>query len=471
MARLFGAKGVTTNYEVSVRKPFDARSLVPSYEDLISKANWLKDGSTSQLVAYNGMIVAVANTSDTTKNGVYMLFDVASTSLKAPNVTTEANWHKLADFSDLTSIIKNIEDESASRAAADIILESKITEALQEAKAYADEHDANTIYNDTELRQRIEAIEQEYIKEINNFYTKEEIDSRVSAIEKAVDEESAAREAITAEIEAIKAIDIVMQDELDSYKDAVVVAIAAAKQETTENFENILHDYAKTTEINAELIKKIESGSIAHSSDTLAEGVTVDGTRLSIVIDAYTKSETRDYVAEVIRGMTGGDTAADVLRDLNAHIATYNEKIGQIDVRDSDQDAAIVAINTIANQTASDVAKIAAELSSINGTAATNSAEIESIKVAITELQSNDAETISEINKLTVATEVNTAKLLGINSTVNDAINAAIDALVIPKASAEVTVDNDGSLGIGKVSTDKLVQGVNTLVLDGGSAA
>ena len=38
------------------------------------------------------------------------------------------------------------------------------------------------------------------------------------------------------------------------------------------------------------------------------------------------------------------------------------------------------------------------------------------------------------------------------------------------KPSAEITIDEDGTLGIGEVSTDKLVQGEQTLVLCGGDA-
>jgi predicted transcriptional regulator len=54
---------------------------------------------------------------------------------------------------------------------------------------------------------------------------------------------------------------------------------------------------------------------------------------------------------------------------------------------------------------------------------------------------------------------------------VADYVNDAIAALVHPKASAEVTVAADGTLGIGQISTDKLVQGADTLVLNGGNAS
>lgn len=115
MARQFGAQDVTTNYEIQVRKPFDARTLVTSYGDLLTKSNWIKEGTESQIVAYNGMIVAVADTSDTSKNGIYFLFDVECTTyLKSPDVTNEANWIKVGettDISDFVARISNIEEE------------------------------------------------------------------------------------------------------------------------------------------------------------------------------------------------------------------------------------------------------------------------------------------------------------------------------------------------------------------------
>ena len=45
-----------------------------------------------------------------------------------------------------------------------------------------------------------------------------------------------------------------------------------------------------------------------------------------------------------------------------------------------------------------------------------------------------------------------------------------VAAIVQPKASNEVTVASDGTLGLGEVSTDKLVQGSMTLILHGGDA-
>ena len=108
MGRIFGSQIVTTNYEVTVKKPFDARSLVPSYEDLLLKDNWVKSGTT-QVIAYNGMLVSVANTTDVSKNGLYFLFDVnCTTALKSPDVTKEANWIKIGENSDISEFVERL---------------------------------------------------------------------------------------------------------------------------------------------------------------------------------------------------------------------------------------------------------------------------------------------------------------------------------------------------------------------------
>lgn len=79
-------------------------------------------------------------------------------------------------------------------------------------------------------------------------------------------------------------------------------------------------------------------------------------------------------------------------------------------------------------------------------------------------------ENAGDIAALVTATDANTAKLEGINTTVKSYVDNSIAALIMPKASTEVTIADDGTLGLGKVSTDKLVMGSNTLVIDGGDA-
>ena len=113
MARIKGALNATSNYEVQVRKPFDARLLVQTYDDLLNKENWYKSGTT-QSIAYNGMFVAVANTTDTSKNGLYFLFDPTVSGIKAPNVDVESNWVRFGDTKDIEVLLSRISaiDES-----------------------------------------------------------------------------------------------------------------------------------------------------------------------------------------------------------------------------------------------------------------------------------------------------------------------------------------------------------------------
>ena len=405
---------------------------------------------------------------------------------------------------------------------------------------------------------------------------------------------------------------------------AETYATKAELEEAVEGIENDLLAYAKTEDVNKELAKKIESGSIAHSSESLAEGVTVEGTKLNIVVDAYTKQEVRDYVADVIEDMTGGESAADVKLLLENHIETYTEKVGQIDAKDSAQDTAIAkaqedatkgiadaktANDAIAALTSGAVAENAREIAAVKGTITTvnetlsgkittletkdielaglisgldtavkgNASTIGQHTAAISALEAKDEElagqisgvdakfanyynktevdtkvqeaidaipevdftpyakvadvnsalalkadaasvytkeeanaafmnqdevdarinalivgadpeggkaitdiqnlvkyvdeNAGEIAALITATDANTAKLAGIDGTVKGAIETAIAAIVMPKASEEVTLAEDGTLGLGKVSTDKLEMGDLELILDGGSSA
>ena len=82
-----------------------------------------------------------------------------------------------------------------------------------------------------------------------------------------------------------------------------------------------------------------------------------------------------------------------------------------------------------------------------------------------------DDATAKNITALILATEKNTEKLAGIETTVTDYVASVVNAITMPKASAEITMAEDGTLGIGEVSTDKLVQGFKTLVLSGGTAS
>lgn len=94
-------------FKYTGKGPLDAKALVKTYADLLSEATWTVD---DKLIAYNGMIVAVwLNLTDTTKNGIYFLHDTAVTRpIDKPNVTNEANWHKLGGLNDLPGLAEQV---------------------------------------------------------------------------------------------------------------------------------------------------------------------------------------------------------------------------------------------------------------------------------------------------------------------------------------------------------------------------
>jgi len=103
---------VSNQYRFSGRGPFDAKALVKTFADLLKTETWDAVNASGNKVssAYNGMIVAVwANTVDSSKNGVYFLHDPQVTSpLKSPDVTVEANWHKVAEVSELKEFVAKL---------------------------------------------------------------------------------------------------------------------------------------------------------------------------------------------------------------------------------------------------------------------------------------------------------------------------------------------------------------------------
>lgn len=110
------AISTTSNqYTLLDSKPLDSKALVQTYSKLISADTWTVNGKN---IAYNGMIIAVWLDKETingvsqlsSKNGVYFLFDksVTSTRNSTPDVTNEANWHKLGGIDSLPGLADQI---------------------------------------------------------------------------------------------------------------------------------------------------------------------------------------------------------------------------------------------------------------------------------------------------------------------------------------------------------------------------
>lgn len=138
----------TNQYTYSGKGPLDTKSLVKTYSELIDINTWTKDDT---FVAYNGMIVAVwLNKDDTSKNGVYFLFDPAITNVRTnPDVTNESNWHRLDKNTDINSEIERITaiEEDIVEVREDISdLEESQTESFERRDSFPESGIVNKIY-------------------------------------------------------------------------------------------------------------------------------------------------------------------------------------------------------------------------------------------------------------------------------------------------------------------------------------
>lgn len=135
MSRVRGSIPFSSNYEATTNKPMDARMLVPTYGDLLENSNWVT--SKNAPCCFNGMLVAVADMHDTSRNGLYMLFD--PTNNRRPNVTIEENWIKIGETSDIADFVRRIEtiEQSVAELSSDVSsLDARLTTLESEDRTH-----------------------------------------------------------------------------------------------------------------------------------------------------------------------------------------------------------------------------------------------------------------------------------------------------------------------------------------------
>lgn len=99
----------SNQFKYSGKGPLDYKSLVKTFAELLDEDTWKSENGS--IIAYNGMIVSVwLNKQDTSKNGIYYLFDPNCTStIKTPDVKVESNWVRLGGVQDTSELIEQLE--------------------------------------------------------------------------------------------------------------------------------------------------------------------------------------------------------------------------------------------------------------------------------------------------------------------------------------------------------------------------
>lgn len=244
----------------------------------------------------------------------------------------------------------------------------------------------------------------------------------------------------------------------------------------------------------------------------------------------YTKGQTETKISEMISDINGGESAGEVLSQLNSYKTLNDERVAAIEAKDIEQDTAIKA-NTdaievlngtgegsVAKQVSDAIADVVAEapeafdtlkeiadyiagdktnaaelVNKVNANSEAIAAEVKragdkEIELAglISELdaayKAKDIELVAEDERLAGLISANAEAIAVLNGDAEGSVNKKIaDAIVaLPAATAStlglvkpgetMSIDAEGTINVAKVSTDILVQGELELVLNGGTS-
>lgn len=226
--------------------------------------------------------------------------------------------------------------------------------------------------------------------------------------------------------------------------------------------------------VNAELAKKVETAQLRHTSEGVGEGVTKDGTALTITVDAYrksevyTKSETDNQIDAKIASVTGGESAADVKIALESYRDAINAEMWGADAanwttRTTGEDGKVTVTYTPQYGTTSRVDTLEADFATLKTnvekaqTDATNAGNavstLESTKVAnntsridaIEAQITNESGLSARIGALEAADIEHKTEYANLKAKVDAAVDTTIPALnnrISNNESAIVTINN-----------------------------
>lgn len=220
----------------------------------------------------------------------------------------------------ITDLAKNIGD-TIGEIEGDTTVVGMIGAALEAAKKYADDNDSDTIYDDTAVKARIKAIEDDYLKTADKYDdTKVKADiagheTRLGAIETAIgDESKGLTKALNDEIAARAQGDADTLAAAKAYTDNISVAI-----ETKEDVEYIVIKNVDGTEIaSVDATKFVKDGmldSADYSTETKKLVLTwnTDAGKSATTIDLNDLVNTYTGSTHVLVGTDGVITLADTV--------------------------------------------------------------------------------------------------------------------------------------------------------------
>lgn len=309
------------NYEVTVSRPYDARMLVPTYEDLIIKDNWRATNPdtgelTNAIIAYNGMIVVVADKTDMENSGLYILMDYNAK--KTPDVTIKTNWIKIGD-ADLTLVEERLTALES--------LPKGVTLEQVEAQLAI-------------VREEIAALDYLTESDLDGYATTDIVSAGFADVRSYIDEQLANR--ITEESLASKLADYVTSDAFEFYKVEI--------EDFKKSIEEELASKASATDL-ADINSQIAD--VISSLDDKLEQSDLNGYYTKEEIDGKafaTRSYVDDKVAEAVsggqidlKGYVKTEQLFEVQAGIMTEIGSVNASVGEVDGKVDDLSAAVDA--------------------------------------------------------------------------------------------------------------------------------
>lgn len=438
---------------------------------------------------------------------------IAAQSVKdAENYASQAALDAVADtINETTAQVAELETEFNNRldtasnqiAAIDTALKTKIdTTVLTEA--LSDYYSKDETYNKTAIDTLLAGIKGEYGETADSvaaalaahtqessskFFTIEtknnKQDASIQELTDAIDLINSETIGILAQAKADAAAKVeelkngIVTENSDALRSLVVdlnsinedMAAFAESVATFERIDNQLAEDLATTTKNLEDL----SSSVANYDNALTALQKKDD-ELSAAIAANTgKFEdylTVDEVADKIDEKLAEFDLSDLSDAISANTTAISAEVSRATDEESRLGNLIQANTNAIDDNAAEIQRVNSVLSAV----VENDGEgLDSIKELANWIKDHDIEVIPavETNTANIATLMGTGEG-SITQTVQNAINAIPHASAskagLVKASAEIAVANDGTMEIGTISTDKLVQGTNILVLNGGTA-
>jgi len=386
----------------------------------------------------------------------------------------------------------------------------EVAEGKTVVEMIADAQTAAT-YDDTEVRADIKAIKDDYLtsadlesvqSQLNTIMNNPDTEGVINSIEEFtayINEHGEIANGFRTDIDAnAKAISDHETLAAQTYetKDDASAKLAEAKEyadglvaPVTEKLSGIEAgaQVNKVETVSAEFeliehelsIKAIEMAKVTGLEDALKGKAGIATTLAGYgITDAYTKTETEERIQEVLDGLSDtSETAASVAQALEAYKTSNDQRVLEVETKLNgvEDGAQVNKIDGVSGEfTISADGKVLninlIEMEKVNGlTTALGD------KVNVVEgkgLSTNDLtdELVEKINE-SQANVLEGVQVNGVDVEIVDK-KVNIKSTDIVKSTAEVTVAEDGSLGIGALNVEKLVQTQGTwLILNGGTAA